>query len=89
MKWMTLKEVAAQHNISYHAILYRVNEKRLPLREAVARPYTPQKRGPDTIKQRVKVAGVSETTVRRCLARGMTLEEALVYKPQTGFRVRA
>lgn len=89
MKWMTLKEVAAVNGISYAALLYRVNEKHLYVREAIALPYVKSPRGPGTVRQRARAAGKSTTTVRRAMGRGMTLEQALAYEPQKGFKVRA
>lgn len=89
MKWMTLKDIAKQHGLSYEAMQYRVRVKKLSREEAVARPFVPQIKGPGSVKHDARAAGKSETTVRRAMARGLTLPEALAYVPQpVGLKVK-
>lgn len=86
---MNLSEIAARYNIPIAALRYRINEKGLSMREALSRPLDPgHVRGPSTIKQRARAAGVAEATIRRRLALGMALDDALKLPPQRGWKVK-
>lgn len=80
---MNLTYLSRLHKFPLSALRYRIDEKGLSLREALSRPFAPgRERGPDTIKQRARAAGKSETSVRRRLDLGMSLGDAVADAPK-------